>query len=142
LYIRPFMFATDEFIGVAPSETYKFVIFTCPVGPYYSTPVKLYAEHKYVRAAVGGVGEAKAAGNYAGSLLPAKLAQEKGYHQILWLDAKEFKYDQEVGTMNLFFVFKDEVVTPMTDGAILRGITRKSLIQVLKEKGENVVERR
>lgn len=141
LYLRPFVFATDEFIGVAPSVKYKFVIFTCPVGPYYSTPVKLYAEHTYVRAAVGGTGEAKAAGNYAGSLLPAKLAQEKGYNQILWLDAKEFKYVQEVGTMNLFFVFNDEVVTPMTDGAILRGITRKTLIQVLKERGMNVVER-
>ena len=104
LYIRPFMFANGEFIGVAPSNLYKFVIFTGPVGPYYPKPVRLIAEDHYVRAAHGGVGEAKAAGNYGASLLPARLAKERGYDQVMWLDAKEFKYIQEAGTMNLFFV--------------------------------------
>lgn len=132
LYIRPIMFATGEYIGVAPSSTYKLLIFTLPVGPYYSKPVKLIAERTYVRAVKGGVGEAKTAGNYAASLLPALLAKEKGYDQVMWLDAKEFKYIQEVGTMNLFFVFKDKVVTPSADGAILKGITRDSIIKILR----------
>ncbi|RMD97712.1 MAG: branched-chain amino acid aminotransferase, partial [Bacteroidetes bacterium] len=112
LYIRPTMIATDEFIGVKPSDSYLFFIFTCPVGPYYPKPVKLLAETKYVRAVLGGTGEAKAAGNYAGALLPAKLAQEKGYDQVLWLDAREFKYIQESGTMNIFFVIDNKVITP------------------------------
>ncbi len=142
LYIRPFMFAADEFIGVRPGDVYKYIIFTGPVGNYYSTPVKLWAEEKYVRAAVGGVGEAKTAGNYAASLLPAKLAKEKGYDQIMWLDSKEFKYIQEVGTMNLFFVIDGVVITPETDGAILKGITRDGFITILKDKGIKVEERK
>ncbi len=141
LYIRPFMFATDEFIGVAPSETYKFIILTLPVGPYYSHPVKLVIEEKFVRAVPGGTGEAKAAGNYAGSLLPATLAKKKGFDQVVWMDAFEFKYIQEVGTMNLFFVFKNKVVTPATDGAILHGITRDSFIQLLKSWSIPIEER-
>jgi len=141
LYVRPFMFATDEFIGVRPSDTYKFMIFTGPVGPYYSKPVRLYAEQKYVRAVKGGVGEAKVAGNYAASLLPAKIAHEKGFDQVMWMDAHEFKYIQEVGTMNIFFVIDDVVVTPSTDGAILKGITRDSIITLLKENGYQVEER-
>lgn len=141
LYLRPFMFATDEFIGVRPSDTYKFMIFTCPVGAYYSNPVKLLTDQKYIRAAHGGTGDAKAAGNYAGSLYPAKLAKEQGYDQVLWLDAKEFKYVQEAGTMNLFFVIGDTVVTPKTTGTILEGITRDSCIQILKSKGIKVEER-
>ena len=141
LYVRPFMFATDDFIGVRPSETYKFIIFTCPVGPYYSKSVTLRAEEKYVRAAIGGVGEAKCAGNYAASLLPAQKAIEDGFDQVMWLDAKEFKYIQEVGTMNLFFVIDGVVVTPKTDGAILKGITRDSIITILKDKGYTVEER-
>lgn len=141
LYIRPLMFATDEFIGVAPSMTYKFLILTLPVGPYYSQPVKLWIEEKYVRAVPGGTGEAKAAGNYAGSLLPATLAKKNGYDQVVWMDAFEFKYIQEVGTMNLFFVFKDKVVTPATDGAILRGITRDSFIHLLKQWNIPIEER-
>jgi len=141
LYIRPFMFATDEFIGVRPSDTYKMIIFTQPVGPYYREPVKLLAEKKYIRAAMGGTGEAKAAGNYAGSLLPAKLAKEQGYDQVLWLDAREFKYIQEVGTMNIFFVIDDVVVTPATTGTILKGITRDTFIQVLRDEGYKVEER-
>ncbi len=141
LYIRPYMFATDEFFGVKPSATYKFVIFTGPVGPYYPKPVRLLAETHFVRAIKGGTGEAKAAGNYAGALLPAKIAQEKGFDQVMWLDGKEFKYIQEVGTMNIFFVINDTVVTPATDGAILKGITRNSMLHILKDKGYKVEER-
>ena len=141
LYLRPLMFAMDEAIGVRPSETYKLLIMCLPVGPYYSTPVKLKAEETYIRAAVGGVGEAKTAGNYAASLYPAKLAKQEGYDQIMWLDAKEFKTIQEVGTMNIFFVIDGEIITPATDGAILKGITRKSLIEVYKHKGYKVTAR-
>lgn len=141
LYIRPYMYASDEFIGVKPSKTYKMVIFTCPVGPYYAKPISLLAETKYIRAAEGGTGEAKAAGNYGGSLLPARLAQEQGYDQVLWLDAKEFKYIQEVGTMNIFFVMDGKIVTPALGGTILDGITRNSLLTILKDKGYTVEER-
>ena len=141
LYLRPFMFATDPFVGVRPSSTYKFMIFTCPVGPYYPRPVKLLAETDYIRAAVGGVGEAKAAGNYAAAMLPTKIAQENGYDQVIWLDAKERKYVQEVGTMNIFFQIGDTVVTPSTDGAILRGITRDSAMRILQDNGFEVVVR-
>ncbi len=141
LYIRPFMIATDGFLGVRPSETYQFIIFTCPVGAYYPKPVSLYAERKYVRAVNGGVGEAKAAGNYAAALLPAKLAQEKGYDQVMWLEAPDFKRIQEVGTMNIFFVIDGKVITPKTDGAILKGITRNSVITILRDKGYEVLER-
>ncbi len=138
LYIRPYMFANGEFIGVAPSDTYKFIIFTGPVGPYYPKPVRLIAEEYYVRAVKGGMGEAKAAGNYAGSLLPAQKAKAAGYDQILWLDGKEFKYIQEVGTMNIFFVIDGKVITPETDGAILKGITRDGFLTVLKDKNYDV----
>ncbi len=138
LYLRPFMIATDEFIGVRPSQTYSFIIFTCPVGPYYTKPVRLWVEQEYVRAVNGGTGEAKAAGNYAGALYPAKLAQDRGFDQVMWMDAHEFKYIQEVGTMNIFFVIGDTVVTPSTDGAILRGITRDSFITILKSKAYNI----
>lgn len=141
LYIRPFMIATDEAIGVRASATYKFIICTLPVGPYYAKPVKLLADTTYVRAAQGGVGEAKTAGNYAASLYPAMLAIEQGYDQVMWLDAKEFKYVQEVGTMNIFFVIGDKVITPETTGTILKGITRKCIIAILKKKGYSVEER-
>lgn len=141
LYIRPLMFAMDEALGVRPSATYKMVIMTLPVGPYYPKPVSLLAEETYIRAANGGVGEAKTAGNYAGSLYPAKLAKEAGYDQIMWLDAKEFKYIQEVGTMNIFFVIGDKVITPETTGTILKGITRKTAIEILKFNGYAVEER-
>jgi len=141
LYLRPLMFAMDEAIGVRPSDTYKLLIMALPVGPYYSTPVKLKVEETYIRAALGGVGEAKTAGNYAASLYPAKLAKEEGYDQIMWLDANEFKYVQEVGTMNIFFVIDGEIITPETDGAILKGITRKSLIDVYRHKGYEVSTR-
>ncbi|MBT8221445.1 MAG: branched-chain amino acid aminotransferase [Bacteroidia bacterium] len=141
LYVRPFMFATDDFIGVKPSDTYKFIIFTCPVGPYYNHPVTLRVEEKYVRAADGGVGEAKCAGNYAASLFPTKLANKAGFDQVMWMDSKEFKYIEEVGTMNLFFVIDGVVITPATGGSILKGITRDSIITILKDKGYRVEER-
>lgn len=135
LYVRPYMFATDEFIGVRPSETYKFVIFTGPVGPYYAKPVRLKVEQEFVRAVPGGTGEAKAAGNYAASLLPASLAQKQGFDQVVWMGGPEMKHIQEVGTMNIFFVIDGKVVTPNTDGAILHGITRDSFLQILAKKG-------
>ncbi len=141
LYLRPIMFATEAKLGVKVSNSYKFIIITGPVGPYYPKPVRLLAETEFIRAAQGGVGEAKTAGNYAASLLPAHLANEKGFDQVIWLDAKEFKYVQEVGTMNLFFVFKDKVVTPNTSGSILKGITRMSLIKMLQADGVTVEER-
>lgn len=141
LYIRPVMMATDEFVGVRSSDTYKLMIMNLPSGPYYNKPVSLLVEEKYVRAVDGGVGEAKAAGNYGAALYPTKLAKDKGYDQVMWMDAHEFKYVQEVGTMNIFFVLKDVVVTPNLSGTILQGITRDSIITLLKEKGYKVEER-
>lgn len=141
LYVRPYMFATDEFIGVQPSANYKFVIFTGPVGPYYTKPVSLKVEQTYVRAVPGGTGEAKAAGNYAGSLLPAQLAKKEGFDQVLWMGGPEKKEIHEVGTMNIFFVIDGKVITPALDGAILHGITRDSFLKVLKDQGIPVEER-
>lgn len=141
LYIRPFMFATDEFFGVHVSKNYRFVIFTGPVGPFYPKPVKLITEEKYARAAYGGVGEAKAAGNYGAAMLPTKIAQQKGYDNVMWLDDREFKYIQEVGTMNLFFVIDGKVITPSTPGTILKGITRDTFIKYLKSRNYVVEER-
>ena len=141
LYIRPFMFATDALFGVQASKTYRFIIFTGPVGPYYPKPVKLWVEEVYTRAALGGAGEAKCAGNYGASLLPAIRAKQNGYDQVLWMDADKKKYVQEVGTMNLFFVIDGKVLTPGTSGTILRGITRDSFIRILKDKGYHVEDR-
>ena len=141
LYIRPLMFATDEMVGVKASDTYKMLIICLPVGPYYPKPIKLLVEQHYIRAAQGGVGEAKTAGNYAAALYPSKLAREKGFDQILWLDAIHHKFVQEVGTMNIFFVFKNEIVTPDTSGTILKGITRASAIEILRGDGHVVNER-
>lgn len=141
LYLRPFMIGTDGFLGVKPSSTFKFMVFCCPVGPYYPKPVNLLTADKYVRAVKGGVGEAKAAGNYAAAMLPTKIAHDKGYDQILWMDAVNFKHVQEAGTMNIFFVINDKIITPATSGAILKGITRKSFIEILKDKGANFEER-
>jgi branched-chain amino acid aminotransferase len=141
LYIRPFMFATDEVIGVSPSSTYKFMIILSPVGPYYAAPMRIYVEEHFVRAAPGGVGYAKTAGNYAASLHPAAVARDRGYDQILWTDANEHRYVQECGTMNVFFVVGNKVLTPaLTEGTILEGVTRDSAITVLKEMGMDVQE--
>ncbi len=141
LYIRPLMFATDEMVGVKASDTYKFMIICLPVGPYYPKPIKLLVEPHYIRAAQGGVGEAKTAGNYAAALYPSKLAREQGYDQVLWLDAIHHKFVQEVGTMNIFFVFNNEIVTPATSGTILKGITRASTLEILRGSGHTVNER-
>jgi branched-chain amino acid aminotransferase len=141
LYLRPYMFSTDEFIGVRPSETYRFCIFTAPVGPYYAKPVRLIVEQNYVRAVPGGTGEAKAAGNYAASLRPAYEAQEKGFDQVVWMGGPNMTQIQEVGTMNIFFVINGEVITPATDGSILKGITRKNFITILRDQGYKVTER-
>ncbi len=141
LYIRPVMFAMDEFIGVRPANEYRMIIFTCPVGPYYSQPVSLLAEDFYVRATPGGVGEAKTAGNYAASLYPAQVAKERGYDQVMWMDPYKFKYVQEVGTMNIFFVMNGKVYTPDLNGAILHGITRDSILYLLKDWGYEVIEK-
>ena len=142
LYIRPYIFATDEYIGIRPSDTYKFMIITCPVGAYYSSPVKVKIEEHYSRACDGGTGYAKAAGNYAGSLYPAKLAQNQGYQQLIWTDSNEHKYIEESGTMNLFFVLGNKVLTPKTSDSILSGITRDSVVTLAKEWGYEVEERR
>jgi len=142
LYIRPFMFATDEAIGVRPSSTYKFMILLSPTGPYYSKPMRIYVEEKYVRAAKGGIGFAKAAGNYASSLLAFSEAQKRGYDQVLWTDAQEHKYVQEIGTMNVFFIIGNTAITPdLEAGTILEGVTRDSVITLLKEIGLKVEER-
>ncbi|HEY4651093.1 MAG TPA: branched-chain amino acid aminotransferase [Pontibacter sp.] len=142
LYIRPFMFATDDFIGVRPSSNYRFAVFSCPVGAYYSAPVRVAIETKYVRSAEGGAGFAKAAGNYGAALYPAKLMQEKGYHQLIWTDHKEHKYIEESGTMNVMFVINGVLVTPAVSSTILSGITRDSVLQVARDLGYPVEERR
>jgi branched-chain amino acid aminotransferase len=142
LYIRPFMFASDEFIGVRPSETYKFMIITCPVGNYYLEPVKVLVENNYTRAVEGGVGYVKVAGNYGRSLYPAKIAQEKGYHQLIWTDAIEHKYIEESGTMNVMFVIGDKLITPPISSTILAGVTRDSVLTLARDMGMDVEERR
>ncbi|MCF8276855.1 MAG: branched-chain amino acid aminotransferase [Flavobacteriales bacterium] len=142
LYIRPFMFATDQFLGVKPSETYRCVMFTGPVGPYYTTPLKVMVESTYTRAAKGGTGSAKSGGNYGGSLYPTRLAQQKGYHQLLWTDAVEHKFIEESGTMNVMFQIGDTLVTPPTGDTILKGITRDSVLTLAADLGINVEERR
>lgn len=142
LYIRPFMFSTDETIGVKPSENYKFMIILSPTGPYYATPMRIYVEEQYVRAVPGGIGFAKAAGNYGGSMFPTAQAKLKGYDQVLWTDAFEHKYVQECGTMNVVFIIGNTAVTPdLSTGTILEGVTRDSVIVLLKEMGLTVEER-
>jgi branched-chain amino acid aminotransferase len=142
IYIRPFMFATDEMIGVKPSGKYKFMIILSPTGPYYSSPMRIYVEEKYARAVKGGAGYAKNAGNYGAAIYPTAEAKRKGYDQVLWMDALEHKYVQECGTMNIFFVIGNKAITPDLDsGTILAGITRDSAIQLIKEMGLEVEER-
>lgn len=142
LYIRPFMFSADEYIGIRPSQNFTFMIITSPVGPYYSTPVKVKIETHYARAVEGGTGFAKAGGNYGGSLYPAKLAQDQGYHQLIWTDGKTHQYVEESGTMNVMFVMDDTLVTPELGDSILRGITRDSVIKLARHWGMKVEERK
>ncbi|NVL92106.1 MAG: branched-chain amino acid aminotransferase [Desulfobacterales bacterium] len=144
LYIRPTMIATEAFLSVKPASKYLFYIIIGPVGSYYAeglNPVKIYVEDKYVRAAAGGTGETKTAGNYANSLLAAQEAKEKGFTQVLWLDGCEKRWVEEVGTMNMFFVIDDEVITAPLTGSILAGITRNSVIRIVKDWGLKVKER-
>lgn len=144
LYIRPFIFATDAHVGVHPGKHLMFMVICSPVGAYYPeglNPVKIYVESKYVRAVRGGMGYAKTGGNYAASLKAQDEAEEQKYTQVLWLDGVERKYVEEVGTMNVFFVIGDEVVTPALQGSILPGVTRMSAIEILKSWGLNVSER-
>lgn len=145
LYIRPFIIGTEPFLGIAPSKTYQFIIILSPVGAFYEegiNPVKILVENEYVRAVAGGTGTAKTAGNYAASLKAGEIAAEKGYSQVLWLDGVEKKYIEEVGSMNVFFKINGEVVTPKLNGSILEGITRKSIIEMLKSWDVPVVERK
>ncbi|MDA8572678.1 branched-chain amino acid aminotransferase [Flavobacteriaceae bacterium] len=141
LYLRPFMYADEAFIGMRAATQYKFIIMASPSNPIYTKRVRLYAETNFIRAAHGGTGEAKAAGNYAAAILPTENAKAKGYDQVLWLDAHNFKSIQEVGTMNIFFKIKGKIITPNLDGAILAGITRMSVIELLRHKGYEVTER-
>jgi len=144
LYIRPTMIATEAGLGVRPSKEYLFFIILSPVGAYYPegfNPVKIFVTDKYVRAVKGGVGEAKTAGNYAASIMAALEAQSMGYTQVLWLDAVERRYVEEVGTMNIFFKINDEVITPPLSGSILPGITRDSALRLLRDWGLKVSER-
>lgn len=141
LYLRPFMYADEPFIGMRAASSFKFIIIASPAGPFFSKPIKLWAERNYIRAAAGGTGEAKAAGNYAAAIRPTEIAKAKGYDQVLWLDANEHKYIQEVGTMNIFFKVSGKFITPPLDGSVLHGITRKSVIDLLKHKGFEVTER-
>lgn len=145
LYIRPFIYAADPFVGVRPAEKYKFIIILSPVGAYYKeglNPVKIWVEDKYVRATPGGIGEAKTGGNYAASIKAQMESKEKGYTQVLWLDGVERKYVEEVGTMNVAFKINGKIVTPSLSGSILPGITRKSVIELTKSWGMEVVEER
>lgn len=142
LYIRPVYFGTDETLLVRPANRYRLIVITSPVGPYFSQPIRLLAEERFVRAFPGGTGDTKAAGNYAGGLLAARLAQDKGFHNVLWLDGVERCYIEESGVMNIVFVLDGRVVTPPLEGTILAGVTRDSCLVLLREMGIPVEERR
>ena len=138
LYLRPTMIATESSLAVTPSDTYTFYIYTGPVQPYFTKPIRLVTEQKLIRAVPGGTGEAKTGGNYAGSLMASQLAKQKGFDQIIWLESPEFKKVQEAGMMNLFFVIGDTVLTPKLTGAVLKGTTRTYFIDILEEKNIKV----
>ncbi len=142
LYVRPLLFATDENIGIRPPSKFRFMIITCPAGAYYKRPVKVKVETHYSRAVKGGTGFAKAAGNYAGSLYPAKLAQDMGYDQLIWTDANTHEYVEEAGTMNIVFQIGDSLVTAPTGDTILKGITRDSVLTLARDWGMNVEVRK
>jgi branched-chain amino acid aminotransferase len=142
LYIRPFLIATDEAIGVKASDTYKFVIITCPAGKYYTEPIKVLIETNYIRAVEGGIGFVKAAGNYGRSMYPTRLAQQKGYQQLIWTDGKTHSFLEESGTMNLMFIIGDTLVTPALSDTILSGITRNSVLALARDWGMKVEERK
>ena len=142
LYIRPFMFATDPYLGVTPSKTYKYIVLTGPVGPYFSKPLRVKFETHYTRAAEGGFGYAKAAGNYGGTMLPAKKAVEEGFDQLIWTDAKEHLYAEEMGAANVMFVIDGTLVTPAIKDSILNGVTRDTILTLARDWGMPVEERK
>ena len=142
MYIRPVMFATDPYLGVTPSKTYKFAVLIGPVGPYFTKPLRVKFEEHYTRAAEGGFGYAKAAGNYGGSMLPFKKAAEEGFDQLIWTDAKEHLYVEEMGAANVMFVLDGKLITPSTRDTILDGVTRDTVIALAKSWGMPVEERR
>jgi len=142
LYVRPVYFGVDDTLLVRPANRFRFIVMTCPVGPYFAQPIRLLAEERFVRAFPGGTGDSKAAGNYAGGLLAARLAQEKGFHNVLWLDGVERRYVEESGVMNVMFVLDGKAVTPPLGGTILPGVTRDSSLTLLRDMGIPVEERR
>ncbi|MCU0451242.1 MAG: branched-chain amino acid aminotransferase [Bernardetiaceae bacterium] len=142
LYLRPVLFATDAFIGLRPSETFKFLIITSPAGVYYAEPVKVKIETHYTRAVEGGTGAAKCAGNYAAAMYPTKLAGSQGYHQVIWTDGKQHQYIEEAGSMNIMFVINGKLVTPAETDSVLPGITRRSVLALAREWGIPVEERK
>ena len=142
LYLRPFMFATDGFLGVRPSATYHFGIISCPVSAFFGQPLRVRFEQQFVRAAAGGAGYAKNAGNYGAAMLPSTLAQREGYHQLLWTDASEHQYVEESGAMNVMFVLDGVLVTPALSTSILDGITRRSVLALARDWGVPAEERR
>lgn len=142
LYIRPFMFATDPYLGVTPSKTYKFIVLTGPAGGYFSKHLNVKVETKYSRASEGGFGFAKAAGNYAGSLFPAQEALKEGFDQLIWTDAKDHQYVEELGAANVMFVRDGVLLTPSTRDTVLKGITRDTVLTLAREWGIAVEERR
>ncbi|MBI3483164.1 MAG: aminotransferase class IV, partial [Bacteroidetes bacterium] len=142
LYIRPFMFANESRLGVKISDEYRFVILTCPVAPYFSKPVRIKVEEEYVRAAEGGTGYAKCAGNYGGAFYPTMLAQKQGFDQVFWTDAKEHKYIEESGAMNVMFVLNGKLVTPKLVSSLLDGVTRDSILTLTSSLGIETEQRR
>ena len=143
LYLRPFVYASESRFGVKVSAQFRFIIFTGPVPDLYINPIKVKVETEYIRAAKGGTGFAKCGGNYGGAFLPTKKARDMGYDQVLWTDALEHKYVQEIGTMNVFFIVGNKALTPdLNQGTILAGVTRDSAITLLEEMGYNVEERK
>jgi len=142
MYIRPFMFATDPYLGVAPSKSYKYMVLIGPTGPYFSKTLRVKIETKYTRAAEGGMGYAKSAGNYGGSMLPAKRAMEEGFDQLIWTDAKNHEYIEEMGAANVMFVLDGKLITPSTRDTILDGVTRDTVLTLAREWGMTVEERR
>lgn len=142
LYIRPFMFATDPYLGVTPSSSYRYMVLTGPVGPYFSKNLKVKVETHYSRACDGGFGFAKAAGNYGGSMLPALKATQEGYDQLIWTDSKEHAYIEELGAANVMFMIDGKLLTPSTRDTILKGVTRDTVLTLARKWGVEIEERR
>jgi len=142
LYLRPFMFATAPYLGVAPSKTYKYMVLACPTGLYFSKVLRVKIETHYTRAAEGGMGYAKSSGNYGGAMLPARKATEEGFDQLIWTDARDHKYIEEMGAANVIFVLDGKVITPSTQDTILDGVTRDTVLTLAREWGYTVEERR